>query len=236
MPGERRTGKEEKGKGEREIGSEALAETGKNCKRPSREQGIKPETPANAAGAFALFCASAKASLPISFSPFPSSSFSFPFPFDLSLALNTYYSFPPHKHFFRNPRSASWPLKTQKYHRQVQIYIQKINVIIFFIIPGMYSLMCGWLQVHTVTCTGKVPSFLICFGVGVAVFLTEQSRFVDSNDQGGTMDTDEAPVNRPVDRGASATGGAEDDQAISMSRLECSALCSVFRFWCWDDV
>ena len=85
---------------------------------------------------------------------------------------------------------------------------------------------------YTVTCTGKVSSFLFCFVVGVAVFLTEQSRCVDSNDQGGTMDTDEAPVNRSVDRGASATGGAEDSQAISMSRLECSALCSVLRFWC----
>ena len=84
-------------------------------------------------------------------------------------------------------------------------------------------------------------SFLFCFVVGVAVFLTEQSRCVDSNDLGGTLDTDEAPVNRSVDRGASATGGAEGNRA-SMSRLKCSALCSVsgaatmFReVLCWAD-
>ena len=92
----KRKGKKEEGKGEREIGSEALAETEKIANAPS-EALAETEKIANApsealaetekianAPAFAIFSVSAKASLPISLSPFPSSFFPFLF---LSLPL-----------------------------------------------------------------------------------------------------------------------------------------------------
>ena len=196
-PGGKRMGKEDKGRGEREIGSEALAEKKKKSLTP--QQGIEPGTPANAAGTFAIF----------SFLP----NLHFQFAFLLSLPRSFPFLFP-------STVCLRLPSPSAGLHSKIQF-----NIYIFFIIPGMFSLRV-WV-VASAHSTRKVSSFLLCFVVGVAVFLTEQSRCVDSNDLGGTMGTDEAPVNRSaVDRGASATGGAEDSQAISMSRLKCSALCS----------
>ena len=53
---ERSEGKEEEGKGEREIGSEALAETENiaNTQAGNDPRGIEPGTPANAADALPL--------------------------------------------------------------------------------------------------------------------------------------------------------------------------------------